>query len=209
MTPVLYSFRRCPYAMRARLAITLSQTRVELREIILRDKPAAMLAASPKGTVPVLVIGDEVIEESLDIMKWALADHPLGALSGEDAELIAFNDGPFKSALDRTKYATRFPGTDPNAEREKACTFIATLEACLSGPWLGGDTASLADYAILPFIRQFANTDATWFAEQPYPRVQKLLSDFLASPLLQSIMNKYERWDELSPSEPVYFPSNP
>ena len=209
MTPVLYSFRRCPYAMRARLAITLSQTRVELREIILRDKPAAMLAASPKGTVPVLVIGDEVIEESLDIMKWALADHPLGALSDKDAELIALNDGPFKSALDRTKYATRFPGTDPNAEREKACTFIATLEARLSGPWLGGDTASLADYAILPFIRQFANTDATWFAEQPYPRVQKWLSDFLASPLFQSIMNKYERWDELSPSEPVYFPSNP
>lgn len=209
MTPVLYSFRRCPYAMRARLAITLSQTRVELREIILRDKPAAMLAASPKGTVPVLVIGDEVIEESLDIMKWALADHPLGALSDKDAELIALNDGPFKSALDRTKYATRFPGTDPNAEREKGCAFIATLEARLSGPWLGGDTASLVDYAILPFIRQFANTDATWFAEQPYPRVQKWLGDFLASPLFQSIMNKYERWDELSPSEPVYFPSNP
>ncbi|CRK75057.1 glutathione S-transferase [Nereida ignava] len=209
MTPILYSFRRCPYAMRARLAITLSQTRVELREIILRDKPAAMLAASPKGTVPVLVIGDEVIEESLDIMKWALADHPLGALSDKDAELIALNDGPFKSALDRTKYATRFPGTDPNAEREKGCAFIATLEARLSGPWLGGDTASLVDYAILPFIRQFANTDATWFAEQPYPRVQKWLGDFLASPLFQSIMNKYERWDELSPSEPVYFPSNP
>lgn len=209
MTPILYSFRRCPYAMRARLAITLSQTRVELREIILRDKPAAMLAASPKGTVPVLVIGDEVIEESLDIMKWALADHPLGALSDKDAELIALNDGPFKSALDRTKYATRFPGTDPNAEREKGCAFISTLEARLSGPWLGGDTASLVDYAILPFIRQFANTDATWFAEQPYPRVQKWLGDFLASPLFQSIMNKYERWDELSPSEPVYFPSNP
>jgi glutathione S-transferase len=195
--------------MRARLAITLSQTRVELREIILRDKPAAMLAASPKGTVPVLVLGNEVIEESLDIMKWALADHPLGALSGEDAELIALNDGPFKSALDRTKYATRFPGNDANAEREKACTFIATLEASLAGPWLGGDTASLTDYAILPFIRQFANTDATWFAEQPYPSVQKWLSDFLASPLFQSIMNKYERWDELSPSEPAYFPSNP
>ena len=93
------------------------------------------------------MIGDEEIEESLDIMKWALADHPLGALSDKDAELIALNDGPFKSALDRTKYATRFPGTDPNAEREKACTFIATLEARLSGPWLGGDTASLADYA--------------------------------------------------------------
>lgn len=209
MTPILYSFRRCPYAMRARLAITLSQTRVELREIILRDKPAAMLATSPKGTVPVLVLGEEVIEESLDIMKWALADHPLGALASEDAELIAFNDGPFKSALDRTKYATRFPGTDPNAEREKAYKFIATLEARLSGPWLGGDTASLADYAILPFIRQFANIDATWFAGQPYPHVQKWLGDFLASPLFQSIMNKYERWDELSPSEPVYFPSNP
>ena len=209
MTPILYSFRRCPYAMRARLAITLSQTRVELREIILRDKPAAMLATSPKGTVPVLVLGEEVVEESLDIMKWALADHPLGALASEDAELIAFNDGPFKSALDRTKYATRFPGTDPNAEREKARKFIATLEARLSGPWLGGDTESLADYAILPFIRQFANIDATWFAGQPYPHVQKWLGDFLASPLFQSIMNKYERWDELSPSEPVYFPLNP
>jgi glutathione S-transferase len=208
MTPVLYSFRRCPFAMRARLAITVSQTRVELREIILRDKPAAMLAASPKGTVPVLVLGDEVIEESFDIMKWALADHPLGALSAEDAKLIAINDGPFKSALDRTKYAIRFPGTDPNAEREKACEFIATLEARLSGPWLGGNTASVADYAILPFIRQFANIDATWFAKQHYPQVQRWLSDFLASPLFQSIMNKYEKWDERTPAEPVYFPSN-
>lgn len=201
--PVLYSFRRCPYAMRARLALHACRVPVELREVFLRDKPAAMLAASPKGTVPVLVLVDGgVIEESLDIMDWALAqrdregwlDFPADA--GETmAALISENDGPFKAALDRYKYPTRYADADPRAEREKAKNFLFRLEAQLSATdHLLGSRFSKADAAILPFIRQFAHVDREWFYGGDWPALIGWLDRFLRSDRFAAIMTKYEPW---------------
>lgn len=205
MAPVLYSFRRCPYAMRARLALAISGQSVALREVVLRDKPAAFLEVSPSGTVPCLVAGDRVIDESLDIMVWALERQDpedwLG-MPGEGRRWIARCDGPFKKALDRTKYATRFPDTDPAVERAKAASFLKDLDAQLSN-WLFGKP-TLADYAILPFVRQFAFVDQAWFAAQDWPRLQQWLSRFLDSDGFARIMPKYPQW---APGDPeVLFP---
>ena len=167
--PVLYSFRRCPYAMRARLALAVSGQACELREVVLKNKPQGLLQASPKGTVPVLVLPDgRVLEQSLDIMLWALARHDpegwltpgLGDVQGMLA-LIAECDGPFKHALDRCKYPSRYPDTDTSAERAKAVAWLGALDARLSTrPYLFGSHAALADMAIAPFVRQFAGIDA-------------------------------------------------
>jgi glutathione S-transferase len=197
--PILWSFRRCPYAMRARLAILASGQRVELREILLRDKPQAFLAASPSGTVPCLEAADGVVDESLDVMRWTLgrAD-PEGWLAMPDAgwDWIARCDGPFKDALDRTKYGARYPGEDPLAHRADAAQFLADLDGQL-GAQLGGalfGAPSIADYAIVPFVRQFANIDRTWFDAQPWPNVQAWLAEFLASEPFAAIMGKYPAW---------------
>lgn len=186
--------------MRARLAIASSGQTVELREILLRDKPAQMLTASPKGTVPVLV-ADEVIEESLDVMHWALTQSdPEGLMQPMTEEahaLIAECDGPFKIALDRTKYAVRYPEHDAAESRATAAAFIAKLDGLLDGrPWLGGDRPLMADLAILPFVRQFAHTDLDWWQAQPYLNAQNWLSAFKASERFQSIMTKYTPWKE-------------
>ncbi|MGJ8544042.1 MAG: glutathione S-transferase [Sulfitobacter sp.] len=195
MRPPLYSFRRCPYAMRARLAIASAGVQVELREIVLRDKPQAFLDASPSATVPCLVTAQGAIDESLDIMKWALAQHdPEGWLDMPDGghALIEQADGPFKSALDRTKYAIRYPDADPAASRAEAHAFLARLEAQM-GLWLF-DRPCLADYAILPFVRQFAFIDKPLFDAQPMPRVQAWLARFTASERFAQIMPKYAPW---------------
>jgi glutathione S-transferase len=197
--PVLWSFRRCPYAMRARLALAASETQVEHREVLLRDKPADMLAASPKGTVPVLVLPDgQVVEESLDIMRWALGrNDPRGWLSPGDAmfELVGRNDGPFKQALDRYKYPDRYQGEDAPDNRARGLEILMGLEARLTGsPFLFGETMSLADAAIFPFVRQFAHTDRMWFAAQPLPRLQAWLAGHLESPIFLGIMKKYPVW---------------
>ncbi|MES2241700.1 MAG: glutathione S-transferase [Pseudomonadota bacterium] len=207
--PVLYSFRRCPYAMRARLALSVSGQAHELREVVLRNKPADLLAASPKGTVPVLVLPDgEVIAESLDIMRWALARHdpaqwlsPPGASSDEMAALIAGNDGDFKRHLDRYKYPNRYPqesGASPADfalhHRSEAAHWLAQLDIRLTDGWLLGTQASLADMAILPFVRQFAHTDADWFAAQPWPRLQGWLAAFEGSALYAGVMAKQPPW---------------
>ena len=198
-TPILYSFRRCPYAMRARLAIASSGRQVALREVVLRDKPADMLTASPKGTVPVLVTDDRVIDESFDIMNWALdgAD-PEGLradLTDTAHTLIARNDGPFKTALDRTKYAVRYPDIDPAESRADAAQFIVHLNDLLGDKaWLYGDRPSLADLAILPFVRQFAHTDLDWWAAQPFATAQRWLSAFKASDRFASVMTKFSPW---------------
>jgi glutathione S-transferase len=207
--PVLYSFRRCPYAMRARLALAVSGEPHELREIVLRDKPAAMLAASPKGTVPVLVLPDgSVIDESLDIMRWALGrNDPAQWLSDAGASLEAMlalvdaNDGDFKRHLDRYKYPNRYPeesaGDAPGfarSHRSGAALWLAQLDAQLHQEWLFGAQASLADMAILPFVRQFAHTDADWFAAQPWPRLQSWLAAFEASALYNAVMEKHAPW---------------
>ena len=162
MTPILYTFRRCPYAMRARMGLAHAGIKVELREILLRNKPAAMLKASPKGTVPVLVTGQGVIDESFDILRWALAQSdPQSLLDMPPAgyALIERIDGPFKTALDRTKYHTRL-NSDADEERTKANACLATLSP---NPYLLGSDATLADIASFPFVRQFANIDRARF----------------------------------------------
>lgn len=196
--PVLYSFRRCPYAMRARLAIASAGITVELREIVLRDKAAEFLAVSPKGTVPVLV-ADTIIEESLDIMKWALAtSDPEGLMDQMTPQahaLITECDGPFKTALDLTKYAVRHPESDPDESRATAAAFIAELDAQLGQkPWLFGNRPSMADFAILPFVRQFAHTDLDWWNTQPFQNAQNWLAAFKASDRFGAIMTKYTPW---------------
>lgn len=206
MTPILYSFRRCPYAMRARLALQVAGIDVELREVVLRDKPQAFLDVSPSATVPCLVTQGEVIDESLDVMLWALKQNdPEGwlAMPDEGHAWIERADGPFKQALDRTKYETRYPGTDPNAERDKASVFLADLDAQIAG-WMF-ERESLADNAILPFVRQFAFIDKDWFDAQPWPNLQAWLARFLASSRFESMMVKYVQWQEGTP--PVLFPS--
>ncbi|MEM9279631.1 MAG: glutathione S-transferase [Pseudomonadota bacterium] len=202
-SPILYSFRRCPYAMRARLALVSSGISVELREVVLRDKPAEMLEASPKGTVPVLVLGDgRVLEESIDIIDWALSSNdPEGLIDfGEGEiveirELIGQGDGPFKAALDRYKYPNRYEGVEQEEQREIGSAFIRTLNERLNGKaYLFGDRFSLADAAILPFVRQFAHVDQDWFWSQDWPNVIRWLEAFLESNRFQEIMAKYPQW---------------
>lgn len=205
MRPVLYSFRRCPYAMRARLALLAGGTICEIREVKLAAKPAAMIAASPKATVPVLVLPDgQVIDESLDIMRWALAQSdPQGWLERTDEALIAANDGPFKHHLDRYKYPHRH-GSDPGEHRAAGLAILAGIEARLAtGPFLGGDRPGLTDAAIMPFVRQFAATDRGWFDAQPLPGLQAWLARWLADPLFEAAMLRLSPWREGDP--PVLF----
>jgi glutathione S-transferase len=211
--PVLYSFRRCPYAMRARLALAVSAQPHELREIVLRDKPAAMLDASPKGTVPVLILPDgQVLDESLDIMRWALGRNdpaqwlsPAGASLEDMLALVGANDGDFKRHLDRYKYPNRYPEESAGDEagfalshRSGAALWLAQLDARLHQGWLFGAQASLADMAILPFVRQFAHTNADWFSAQPWPRLQSWLAAFEASALYKGVMQKHPPWQSTS-----------
>lgn len=194
---VLYSFRRCPYAMRARLALDAAGIALEHREILLKDKPAEMLAASPKGTVPVLVLPDgRVIDESLDVMRWALGQNDPEdwlAAGGAMDDLIATNDGPFKHHLDRYKYAARYEGAVAEDHRAAAATILDGLERRLSNsPQLMGEKMSLADAAIFPFIRQFANTDRDWFDAQDWPHLQCWLEAHLDSARFRRVMTKHE-----------------
>ncbi len=206
MTPILWSFRRCPYAMRARLAISVSGQQVELREVLLRDKAQAFLDTSPTATVPCLDTGDEVIDESFDIMIWALRQNdPEGWLKMPDEgfDLVTRADGPFKTALDRYKYHTRYEGVDAKDEREKASAFLQELDERLLDDGLFGPT-TLADMAILPFVRQFSFVDKAWFDAQDWPNLSRWLEAFLASDRFAAIMGKYAIWQ---PSDaPTRFP---
>ena len=208
--PVLYSFRRCPYAMRARMALWASGQTCELREVVLRDKPPELLAASPKGTVPVLVLADgTVIVQSLAIMQWALQrNDPMGWLEpGLDnmLALVAECDGDFKHHLDRYKYPQRYADTDALLHRTQAGGFIGRLEErlCVS-TYLFGNHTALADFAIAPFVRQYAQVDATWFAAQPWPKVQAWLENLQVSEVWSRVMDKYPQWVTGAPS--VLFP---
>ncbi|MFJ4545280.1 glutathione S-transferase [Pseudomonas sp. NPDC088885] len=191
----LYSFRRCPYAMRARMALRYSGVPVEIVEVSLKAKPAEMLAISPKGTVPVLDADGRVIDESLEIMRWALAQNdPQGWLLDGDlriAELIEANDQGFKVDLNRYKYAERYPEQPMEVYRAQGAVFLQRLEGLLQDrDYLLPDHPSLADIALLPFVRQFAHVDREWFAQTPYPRLQAWLHNFLESDLFTSIMKK-------------------
>ena len=195
--PVLYSFRRCPYAMRARMALRISGASYEHREVVLRDKPPEMLEVSPKGTVPVLVAGPgEVIEESRDIMRWALSrSDPEGWLERDDPALVETNDGPFKHHLDRYKYATRYDAVDPAEHRDAALDILRKLDERLSrSAYLCGDTRGFVDIAIFPFIRQFANANRDWFDAQPLPHLQTWLAGLIVSDLFAGIMAKHPQW---------------
>lgn len=206
--PILYSFRRCPYAMRARMALLISGTPVRLREVVLRDKPKEMIAASPKATVPVLVQNDgAVIDESLAIMHWALDRHdPNGWLENEAAgdDLIAEADSDFKDNLDRYKYPTRYDDVDPIVHRSAGLEFLMKLEKRLAAnDQLLGNRASLADFAIFPFIRQFANSDRNWFDVQSLPALQNWLAAHLESDLFTTVMTKYAQW-KTGDAEPLF-----
>ena len=210
--PILYSFRRCPYAMRARMALAASGAEVMLREVLLKDKPAELLAASPKATVPVLVLSDgRVVEESLDVMQWALEYRdPLNWLEGEalDSDWISACDGDFKHWLDRYKYAERYPEHAAEDYRQNAEAFIQKLEDQLSvSDWMGGDAANAVDVALFPFMRQFAGVDPSWWQQAPYPHVQQWLENWLNSALFSAIMAKYPRWESGRPGE--RFPPSP
>ena len=208
----LYSFRRCPYAMRARLGILFAKLQVELREITLKNKPMQMLAISPKATVPVLQLADgRVIEESREIMVWALEQQdPQRLLDSEVLQqtnaLIDKNDNEFKQWLDRYKYADRHPEITQEEYRQRGEVFLQVLEELLTkNPCLLGDSITIADIGIMPFVRQFAHVDRNVFYDLPYPNLQRWLQHWLAHPLFLQAMRKYQPWQE--EDDVVLFPS--
>ena len=201
---ILYSFRRCPYAMRGRMALHVSRLDYNHREVVLREKPAHMLEVSPKGTVPVFIKDDGgVIEESLQLMQYALKHNdPLGWLDCDQksaAALISDNDGPFKFHLDRYKYASRYKKVNRGeldlSHRVSAEKHLALLNTKLANtPFLLGNKQSYADIAIFPFIRQFANTDINWWNSNPYSNLQNWLTRHIESDLFIAIMTKFPQW---------------
>jgi glutathione S-transferase len=212
LLPRLYSFRRCPYAMRARLALLFAELPVELREIVLKNKPSQMLAISPKGTVPVLQLPEgKVIEESRDIMVWALEHNDKQGLL--DAKLIKQandlldkNDHEFKHWLDHYKYADRYPEMSQAEYQERGEVFLQSLETLLSkNAYLLGDSISIADIGIMPFVRQFAHVDRDVFYGLPYPKLQRWLQDWLEHPLFKQAMTKFDPWQE--GDEVIIFPN--
>ena len=210
--PILYSFRRCPYAIRARLALCQAGVPVELREVDLKRKPPALLAVSSAATVPVLDAGPgAVLVHSLDIMRWALAqsdgDRWLArGDAGLNQRLVDTNDGDFKHALDRYKYANRHPLRSQAAYRDEAVAcLIEPLEAALArADYLGGSLPCWADVAVFPFVRQFAGVDPAWWREAPLPAMRRWLNGWQDSALFALCMHKYAVW---TPSdEPTRFP---
>lgn len=212
--PILYSFRRCPYAMRARMALLQANIRCELREVVLKEKPEAMIALSDKGTVPVLLTPEQnVLEESLDVMHWALSqsdpDNWLGVNNEITDALIKHNDGEFKHYLDRYKYHVGYPEHPPEYYRDKAAAFLERLEQTLQqhdGKALASATQlTFTDIAIFPFVRQFAHVDLNWFEESPYTRLKQWYNSIAQSDLFQRCMHKYAQWQP--DQSPVYFPA--
>ena len=213
--PRLYSFRRCPYAMRARLGLLFAELQVELREVVLKHKPAQMLAISPKGTVPVLELAEDdgfvrlVIEESREILEWALRQNdPQGLLNVDLVNansLIDQNDNEFKHWLDRYKYADRHPELTQSEYRQRGEAFLQVLEQLLAkNEYLLGANISIVDIGIMPFVRQFAHVDQEVFYSLPYPHLQQWLRDWLARPVFQQVMIKFPAWQE--GDELVVFP---
>ena len=202
--PILYTFRRCPYAIRARMALAHAGVAIQLREVLLRDKPQAMLDASAKGTVPVLVLPHgEVIDESLDVMRWAQTqtqtqtqtEAPWPAPDDAAERLITENDGPFKEWLDKYKYADRHPEHPAPWYRAQAEPFLARLDQALKHqPWLAGATPGFVDVAVFPFIRQFAGVDRAWFDQSQYLALRAWLQRWLDSELFSGVMAKHPMW---------------
>ena len=199
--PILYSFRRCPYAMRARMALILASQQCELREILLKNKPDHMLEISPKGTVPVLQLPDKVLDESLDIISWATVSHldnvHIFSKTEETLymELVHLFDTKFKHHLDRYKYSSRY-GADPSEHQEECKIILENLDAKINpSPWVFGPQVSLLDISILPFIRQCKIANPEWFDAQQFKKVIGLLDYFEQDNLFIQAMQKYELWD--------------
>ena len=210
--PCLYSFRRCPYAMRARLGLLFAGLQVELREITLKNKPPQMLAISPKGTVPVLqLLNGTVIEESREIMTWALEQQDAQGLFAaqtllEANALIDKNDNEFKYWLDRYKYADRHLEMSQAEYRQRGEAFLQILEELLiKNPYLLGERITIADIGIMPFVRQFAHVNRKVFYDLPYPNLQRWLQDWLSHPLFLQAMTKFAPWQEKD--DVVVFPA--
>ncbi|AIK96853.1 hypothetical protein ID47_09080 [Candidatus Paracaedibacter acanthamoebae] len=194
--PILYSFRRCPYAMRARLALYTAQIPHEHREIKLKNKPADMLSISPKGTVPVLLLSDgRVLEQSLDIMRWALN---LKDITPEAEALIQENDTTFKRSLDRYKYPGRYEEESGVNYREECAHFLLRLENYLQTRE-GSGPLTFLDMAIFPFIRQLSMIDAGWFNGQDYPHLKGWLEAISSTTLFERVMQKYDIWEAINP----------
>ena len=210
--PILYSFIRCPYAMRARMILKLADIKCELREVRLNNKPEHMLEASPKGTVPVLILEDKIIDESLDIANWALSITNVfeGNIKQDQInlteELIDLFDDKFKYHLDRYKYSNRYEDVDVEHHQNECLNILKKLETIIDDSnWIFGDRISKLDILILPFIRQFRIADQEWFdSQQNIPGIQRVLMNFLDSNIFKSVMNKYEEWCE--GSDKIYFP---
>ena len=202
--PVFYTFRRCPYAIRARMTLYSAQIEVEYREISFKNKPPTMLEASPKGTVPVLVLDDgTVIDESWDIMLWAMSrnDPENLRVQGETEfeqvlQLVEENDDEFKIDLDRYKYADRNLQQTPEQHRLRAERFLVQLENRLNNTsHLVREPVSLVDFALFPFIRQFAMVDIDWFNSAPYPALRNWLNEMLESASFRNVMGKNRIWE--------------
>ena len=207
--PILYSFRRCPYAIRARMALSKSNITIELREISLKKRPDALYKISPKGTVPVLqLVEDTIIDESLNIMLWAINNSNCDWLKNErekQLEIISINDGEFKYWLDRYKYSDRFPELN-RSEYQNACSkFLNTYDIMLKDEtYFYGKSYQLVDIALFPFIRQCANIDQDWF-ENNFLNLSNWLNRIKTSTLFLSVMNKYDLWNGMSKGEIIKF----
>ena len=211
--PILYSFKRCPYAMRARMALHLAEIKCEIREIRLSNKPEHMLEISPKGTVPILILEDEVIDESYDIVNWVIKKHDIfnDNLRSDQINLteslIKIFDEEFKYHLDRYKYSTRYENTDSDFHRAECLKILIDLEIITSdSKWIFGEKLNKLDISILPFIRQFRIANPGWFDSlEEISKIKKILNNYLDSEEFKKIMFKYDEWH--LGSEPVYFPS--
>ena len=208
--PILYSFRRCPYAMRVRMSLILASKECELREIILKNKPDEMLRISPKGTVPVLELPNKVLEESLEIMTWAMEPHPESVYIFSIREklmsesLIQLFDSKFKHHLDRYKYAPRY-GANAIEHQEECKNILKILDSKIDPcPWIFGEKVSLLDISILPFIRQCKIANPKWFFEQNFKKVIALLDFFEVSDLFMHAMKKFDLWDPKNPNGSLF-----
>ncbi len=211
--PILYSFKRCPYAMRARMALKLADITCEIREVSLSNKPNQMLKISPKGTVPVLVLKDKIIDESIDIINWVISKTDIfkenldqNKLELSD-EMICIFDDKFKYHLDRYKYSNRYKDADLEFHRSECKKLLVSLEHLISNNvWFFGDKLNKLDISILPFIRQFKIADIDWFdSQKDIPKIKGVLDNFLESKLFIEIMHNYKVWEE--GSDLVYFPA--
>ena len=205
--PILYSFRRCPYAIRARWALLSSHIDVELREIVLQDKPREFLKASNSGTVPCLQLQDKIIDESMDIMIWALRKNDPDDwldMPAEGYRLINEVEEKFKPNLDKTKYATRYPQNDSKVSRSLVIEYLIDLDRKIKGEFLLGEQPKLADIAIFPFVRQFANIDIKWFNEFGWEKLQNWLKAFVESKMFDKSQKKFIQWRPNA--NPVFFP---